>query len=530
MATELFNANRATTTVSSGGTDAPSGGATETWTVVSSAMFGAAVTSVSQFHVADPAAPSEIIAVTAVSGTTWTVTRGAESTTPVTHSAGFTVYQVTTAGWLGSLLSVLTPSGDTTGATDLAAINAALAAGGNVLLNGSYYTDGALLPVTGSVLAGSGAATTTITQKSTSANGISVTSASAISDVTLQGFTLTGPGSGTGVGIYASADSGSDLVTRLAMRNILVQSFGSHGIEAQNCILSEMRQVESLNNGARGCYLASGTTWMITDSWFNYNPNERGFYGTGLTASTLASCGSDSNAIGYELYQCNQVAIISCDTHDTAAGSSGLDGSGVKVNDSYGIGLYGISVNQNAAIGYYFLGGSYGCIAFGCSEAASAGATASVETASGTQVLITGANFATASSFAGGTAIELAPSYTYLPDIEVGSFQSDSVAVLNGGSKTSGSAPVLTSLGAVSGTAIQLTDTTRDYMVYLEVTTSGTATSISLGHTSGAGDVTILSSVAVTAGDLYSFRLPAGWYFKWSGTTTAIGNQNAVGC
>ena len=542
MPIELFQENRAATTVSSGGTDAPSSGTVETWTVASSAMFGAAVTAVSQFHVADPAAPSEIILVTNISGTTWTVTRGAESTTPVAHAAGFTIYQVTTAGFLGlppqwfnvrSSAYGATGNGTTDDTTAIqAAITAAHNAGGGVvyLPAGTYKLSSALTIGTGVTLAGDGLQVTTLTQTSTSANGISVTSASAISDVTLQGFTLTGPGSGSGVGIFASANSGSALVTRLAMRNLLVQSCGSHGIEAQNCILSEMRQVESLNNGARGCYLANGTTWMITDSWFNYNPNERGFYGTGLTASTLASCGSDSNAIGYELYQCNQVALMSCDTHNTAAGTSGLDGSGVKVNNCYGVGLYGISVNQNAAIGYYFLNSSYGCVVLGCSESASAGATAGIETASGTGVLVSGDNFATAASYAGGSALDLAPSYTYFPDIEAGSFQSDGVTVMNGGSKTSGSAPVLTSLGAVSGTAIQLSDATRDYTVYLEVTTSGTATAISIGHTSAASDVTILSSVAVTAGNLYSFRLPAAWYFKWTGTTTAIGNQNAVGC
>lgn len=101
---------------------------------------------------------------------------------------------------------------------------------------------------------------------------------------------------------------------------------------------------------------------------------------------------------------------------------------------------------------------------------------------------------------------------------------------IGAGSSTSDSAPVLTSIGAVSGTALQLSDTARDYIVYLECTTSGTATSISMGPTSAASSVTILSSVSVTAGGLYSFRLPAGWYFKWTGTTTAFGNQNAVGC
>ena len=102
MVTELF-ANLPATTVSSGGTDAPSGGTQETWTVASSSSFPAAVTNSSQFHVSDPAQPSEVVAVTNVSGTTWTVTRGAENTTPVAHSVGFTVKQIVTAGFLGSL-------------------------------------------------------------------------------------------------------------------------------------------------------------------------------------------------------------------------------------------------------------------------------------------------------------------------------------------------------------------------------------------------------------------------------------------
>lgn len=73
--------------------------------MASSGPFPAAsntATPPTQFHVIDVAANSEIIAVTNVSGTTWTVTRGAENTTPVTHAAGFSVFQVTTAGWLNT--------------------------------------------------------------------------------------------------------------------------------------------------------------------------------------------------------------------------------------------------------------------------------------------------------------------------------------------------------------------------------------------------------------------------------------------
>jgi hypothetical protein len=111
MTAELFTADLAATTVTSGGTGAPSSGTSETWTVTSSAMFGAAATGVSQFHIADTATGmgTEMIAVTNVSGTTWTVTRGAESTTPVAHSAGFTVCQVVTAGFLTGLAPLASP-------------------------------------------------------------------------------------------------------------------------------------------------------------------------------------------------------------------------------------------------------------------------------------------------------------------------------------------------------------------------------------------------------------------------------------
>lgn len=48
---------------------------------------------------------SEIMLVTAVSGTTWTVTRGVESTTAATHSNGANVAHVLTAGGLNQYVS-----------------------------------------------------------------------------------------------------------------------------------------------------------------------------------------------------------------------------------------------------------------------------------------------------------------------------------------------------------------------------------------------------------------------------------------
>lgn len=95
-------ANNAATTVASAAS-AVSAGTTESWTVASSSAFPVASSTASpatQFAVVDPAAQSEIVRVINVSGTTWTVIRGVEGTTPVSHAAGYTIAHVVTANAL----------------------------------------------------------------------------------------------------------------------------------------------------------------------------------------------------------------------------------------------------------------------------------------------------------------------------------------------------------------------------------------------------------------------------------------------
>jgi hypothetical protein len=96
------------------------------------------------------------------------------------------------------------------------------------------------------------------------------------------------------------------------------------------------------------------------------------------------------------------------------------------------------------------------------------------------------------------------------------------------GTKTAAAAAALTPTFA-NGTAAQLTDLTRDYMVYFTVGTAGTAMTIAIGPTSTPAN-TIVSSSTATSGEVYSFRLPAGWFVKWSATTATLANQIAIGC
>lgn len=102
------------------------------------------------------------------------------------------------------------------------------------------------------------------------------------------------------------------------------------------------------------------------------------------------------------------------------------------------------------------------------------------------------------------------------------------VVAENSGTNTAGSAPLLTPANA-NGTAAQLTDTTRDYMLYLTIGTAGTALTVAIGPTSGVAD-TIYTAATATAGEAICFRLPAGWFWKWAATTATLAEQTAIGC
>jgi Pectate lyase superfamily protein len=215
---ELFTANLATTTVSSGGTTSPASGTQETWTVASSTGFPASVTGLSQFHVSDPALVSEMIAVINVSGTTWTVIRGAENTTPVAHSAGLTVNQVATTGALTQLrstdwLNVVTQFGaDPTGTSDSTTViqDALTAAAGSAngltvyVPAGVYLISQTLQIGSNTTLMGAGTGASTIRTKASSLSGftqvgsntgspmIATTGNAAKSRITVTSLTLDG--------------------------------------------------------------------------------------------------------------------------------------------------------------------------------------------------------------------------------------------------------------------------------------------------------------------------------------------------
>ena len=99
-----------------------------------------------------------------------------------------------------------------------------------------------------------------------------------------------------------------------------------------------------------------------------------------------------------------------------------------------------------------------------------------------------------------------------------------------GASNTGSSAPVIASPGFAVGTASQLSDLSRDYMVYIQIGTVGTGCTVEIGHTSAANDAVIFNNATPGTAEMFAVRLPAAWYLKVSGSSTTIANQVAVGC
>ena len=122
-----------------------------------------------------------------------------------------------------------------------------------------------------------------------------------------------------------------------------------------------------------------------------------------------------------------------------------------------------------------------------------------------------------------------AAAYTSTGNITVGAtLKVTGLSQINGGTTTAASAPAITPTLA-NGVASQLSDVTRDYILYLEVGTAGTGFTLSIGPTSGVANAVVTSVTPVT-GMLFTLRIPAGWFIKWAGTTTTLANQLAIGC
>ena len=100
---DVFANNATLSTTSSSGTDAPAALTSQTWTVNALSALWPALSGSQTMSIQDPLAQSEIMRITASTGSgavSITVTRGVDGTTPVAHGTGATFINVAVASAL----------------------------------------------------------------------------------------------------------------------------------------------------------------------------------------------------------------------------------------------------------------------------------------------------------------------------------------------------------------------------------------------------------------------------------------------
>jgi len=358
---EVFT-NDATTSITSGGGDAPAAGTAELWTAASWSGFPVAsptTTPPTAFHIADPNAASELIQV--VNTSTGLVVRGAEGTTPVTHSSGFAVRQVITAGYLNTVATVIPPSGDTTGVTDVANINAALAAGIAVQLlqaplSAPYYINAPITPISQSRLWGaqwwsasnddyygagigeSGGTVIVMVPGSgfpSGSAGIQMvnTTSNQYYGVDLAGFTIEGDET-SGSGVYG----------------ILIDGAWGAGFMRGVCVHRPDQDCLHVTFDSTSNIIADD--WLISECKFTGSRNGYGVYANHFDDAWFTDCEASENQLdNWYLLTGDNMRLTSCKAEDSKAGA-GYHLGGIYAGQV--VYLTGCTTNTNYLDGYLF--------------------------------------------------------------------------------------------------------------------------------------------------------------------------------
>lgn len=244
------------------------------------------------------------------------------------------------------------PSGDTTGSTDTAAINAALTAFPRpkaVLAPGTFYINAPITPQNNTWLQGSGILTTTIQQSSTFTGSCMYQAAlsSTISDLTLQGYGITTASNPQADGVYITQQG--SLISSVTARNIRFANIngwcvhqydaGTYG-EPTGCLYEGLRDGKG-NAGGMGFFGASRSLGMVIQ-----NCNLIASGGTSTTLDGLYmqdafdlevinsyfGSGGTSTGHGYHFYgHCNNGRFVMSEIGGPSVGGTGA--SGIKIED-----------------------------------------------------------------------------------------------------------------------------------------------------------------------------------------------------
>ena len=478
-----------------------------------------------------------------------------------------TTKKVTAAGLLG-----LTPSGDSSGAADLASINGLLTLAGRAVLGaGQFYINGAISAVQAQNVTGPGSSLCTIICTSAVTSyallaALSGTFTGGAYGGTFTGFTLNGySAGGSANGIQLENLQGLDI------DDVVILGFGGKGVNFLNSS-GDWAEQHTVRARIEQC----GTAAVFDSSSFDYSnfdftivtgPGQGGitlqngaqlqgavlrlrgnFYGTpGNTAAVIAM--DPGNTAGTS-YVTNAACSIAVESAGSGTGHyTLLQGSSSGASQFTGTGTFSFSQVGPAFQGYSTAGASFsfaGIIndpVIGTTTPGETGLMVYGQTITNAITVLGNGNLAS-----GNPAIFLQgdsqtwqffcdngdgnfgvwdqtfskTAFNIVPDTEQAIFSG--LLSANGGTDTSGTAAASSPTFA-SGTARQVS-TTQDVILYIAIQTSA-ALAVAIGPTSVPAN-TVMPSQSYALG-LNTIPVPKGWWVKITGTVADL-TVTAVTC
>lgn len=291
--------------------------------------------------------------------------------------------KVITIGQLGAAYNIVFPSGDPSGVTDTAAINALTQAGKAAnLRDGSTYHVGNLLPDTNGTITGAGPSTVLQAVTGTTGYMVALKTPSTTINVVIKNLTLDGH-SVSGLGGINLDNTGYVPVGNNAVNHLLewvsVENTGSdafhfdnnaRGISARNCSAYNVTGYgyylgPGAGAGGKGCNdsefvncVSSLTTnhgWSVTGGSWNNTFISCGAYVAGYGATStkcgfeivgqfndFTGCRAQQNDLhGFDLQSCVSCSVVGCETDGNGAGPGVTTGAGINVNGAQGCTITG---------------------------------------------------------------------------------------------------------------------------------------------------------------------------------------------
>ncbi|MGW4883355.1 glycosyl hydrolase family 28-related protein [Streptomyces murinus] len=279
-----------------------------------------------------------------------------------------------------------------------AAITTAAAAGGGTLYipAGRYILTDALTWASGVNAVGAGDRVSVLQVTDQTKDCIVGTD---ISDVTLQGLQLSGPGRGFGSGVRFTRYS-APATASITLRDLMIQSMGGDGVFCHQLAGSTLHRVRVRACGGVGVHLQApqdtilggASTSLIACSVEGCVTG--GYWLDGMAYSTLTSCAAQEMPFGYRLDTCTAIALTGCGAEQCTTGLTVYGGKGTVVS--------GFNTQASDGTSVWLTNSATGVVLAGITEAApGTGATSCLRADAGTIATVLGLTAAQPNSLAG---------------------------------------------------------------------------------------------------------------------------------